>query len=217
MGHDHDHHADPQSYFDSAATTWDDPDKVQLTDDLVAAIASQVPLAPGWVALDFGAGTGLLSVRLAPSVGEVDMVDTSTGMLEVARERTDQHPNLRPVRRDLTSEPAPREHYDLVTASLSLHHVPDSDAMLDRFTALLTPGGWIAIAELAADPQGDFHGHLEDFSGHHGFDPAELGQALTSRGYTSVNNVEYGTITKEVDGRERDFAVHLATGRAPTT
>ncbi|MFW6599767.1 methyltransferase [Propionibacteriaceae bacterium Y2011] len=216
-GHSHDHPGDEAAHFDAAAATWDEPDKVQQAAHLAAAIRDRVPLEPTWVALDFGAGTGLLSVRLAASVAEIDMVDTSTGMLTAAEQRRVEHPNLRAVRRDLTTEPAPREHYDLITASLSLHHVPDVAGVLDRFTELLTPGGWVAIAELAADGTDDFHSHRDDFTGHHGFEPAELVGDLTARGFESVGHVRYATIAREVDGRSKDFAVHLITGRAPLT
>jgi len=219
-GHDHPGHdlgaGHERSRFDEQAATWDDdPAALRRADEVAAAIVERVPLRPAWVALDFGAGTVQLSLRLADRVAEIDLVDTSTGMLAVAAERIAGRPGLRTVGCDLTSEPAPRPHYDLVVASMSLHHVPDLAGILAAFTRLLTPGGWLAVADLAADPQGDFHAHLSDFHGHHGFDPDDLGGRLTRLGWSEVGHVPVGTIVRGEGDQAREFGVNLLTGRAP--
>lgn len=227
MPHDHSHlhHSHDRPYgdeerrrFDEAAATWDDPATVAFADLVATTILESVPVDPAWVVLDFGAGTGLLGTRLANHVAEVDLVDTSSGMAAVARERAAARaaagqPGVRVVEVDLTAEPAPREHYDLVAASLSLHHVADVDRVLGVFAGLLSPGGWVAIADLAADPHGEFHAGIDHFSGHHGFDPADLVDRLTALGFAELSHRPCGSVRRERDGRFRDFPVNLVTGR----
>lgn len=219
--HGHSDHGSPhqeRQHFDEAAATWDDdPAKVSFADGVASAIVATVPLDPAWVAMDFGAGTGLLGLRLADHVAEVDLVDTSAGMAAVARDRAAARtaagrPGVTVAAIDLMAEPAPREHYDLVAASLSLHHVPDLAGIIARFAQLLAPGGWIAIAELAADPHGEFHSGVEHFSGHHGFEPTELERQLAGVGFTELSHQPCGSVRRESGGAFRDFAVNLVTG-----
>jgi len=217
-GHDHVTADQERQRFDEAAVTWDDPTKIAFADGVAAAVLEGVPVDADWVAMDFGAGTGLLGLRLADHVAEVDLVDTSAGMAAVARERVAArtaagHPGVQVVEVDLTTGTAPRQHYDLVAASLSLHHVPDLDGILATFAQLLAPSGWIAIAELAADPQGHFHAGIENFSGHHGFDPADLERRLNALGFSELSHRPCGTVRRERDGHSQDFAVILVTGR----
>ena len=54
-------------HFDHAAATWDLEDRrVALAHALAQAIAVRVPLAKGHSVLDFGCGTGLVTLELAP-------------------------------------------------------------------------------------------------------------------------------------------------------
>jgi precorrin-6B methylase 2 len=51
--------------FDRLAAEWDaNPGRVALTQAVVAAIRNAVPLRPDMRALDFGAGTGLVTLGL---------------------------------------------------------------------------------------------------------------------------------------------------------
>lgn len=68
--------------FDQAAASWDqEPRRVQLAQD----VAQTVPLSPDMHVLDFGCGTGLLSLLLLPRVGRLTGADTSMGMLEALK------------------------------------------------------------------------------------------------------------------------------------
>ena len=54
------------SYFDQAAATWDEkPTRKELMRAVVDAIVHQVHLTPQMRVLDYGCGTGLVSILLA--------------------------------------------------------------------------------------------------------------------------------------------------------
>ena len=64
--------------FDARAATWDDdPAKVERARAVAEAIARSVPLARSMRALEYGAGTGLVSFVLRDRLGEVTLADLS--------------------------------------------------------------------------------------------------------------------------------------------
>ena len=85
-----------------------------------------------------------------------------------------------------------------------------------RLAALLTPGGWVALADLEHDADGGFHRHVHGFSGHHGFSREDLGRWLTAAGLVEVTVGDAGFDVKEVEGEERRFPLLLAAGRRPS-
>lgn len=199
--------------FDAKARTWDDdPEKLHRARTLAQAVAEAVPLTAQSRVLEYGAGTGQLSLALAPRVGSVLLADASAGMVDVARERLSEH-GLDPgraVRLDLLADPAPGERFDLVVSAMTLHHVPDVPRLLRVLRGLLDQGGWVALADLDSE-NGLFHD--EPFDGHHGFDRDDLATQLSEAGYTEVKFSTPYAVTKEVDGQRRDFPLFLATAR----
>lgn len=71
-------------YEDHVAT---DPDLERLRSAQVAFIAAALELAPNDHLLDLGCGTGALTSRLAPLVGDVTAVDYSHDAVALARDR----------------------------------------------------------------------------------------------------------------------------------
>jgi len=64
--------------FDRAAAEWDaNPARVALARAVAEAIRKAVPLRPDMNVLDFGAGTGLVTLGLLSSVGRLTAVDAS--------------------------------------------------------------------------------------------------------------------------------------------
>ncbi len=212
--HDHAHNcADPATFFDERARDWDTPEKIASTRAIAAAIAAAVPLRAEWDALEIGCGTGLLGAELAPPLRHVLLTDVSTGMLAVARERAASAPDRFTVeQRDLSAAPLHRP-VDLVYASMVLHHVSDLDALLANLRASVRPGGWIALADLEADPANTYH--ADDFAGHHGIDRAALQEQLRALGFIDVAAATATTVTKPKDGVDFDHDVFLVSGRLP--
>jgi SAM-dependent methyltransferase len=94
--------------------------------------------------LDVGCGAGSFASRLARRVDQVDAVDRSATMIELARRRTPENVNC--MLADVLTDPLPGD-YDAIVSISALHHMPLRDA-LQRFAALLRPGGLLAVVAL---------------------------------------------------------------------
>jgi ubiquinone/menaquinone biosynthesis C-methylase UbiE len=201
--------------FDSKARQWDaDPAFVERGLKIAAALRARVPLGRSSTALDYGCGTGLLSFPLRGELGHITLWDSSAGMLSVLREKIAALgvTNMTVRQADLTADAPPDERYDLIYSSMTLHHIPDTDAILEVFHQLLRPGGHLCIADL--DPEdGSFHGPEVDV--HHGFDREELAAKLRAKGFTDVTFEPVFEIEKEIGGGTRRFPVFFMTTRRP--
>ncbi|MEW5734474.1 MAG: class I SAM-dependent methyltransferase [Thermodesulfobacteriota bacterium] len=200
--------------FDSAAATWDEkPARVKLASDVAAAIREQVKPARSMKALDFGCGTGLLTLALAPLVKEITGADSSKKMLEVLSQKVAAQglTNVRTLRVDLDAGDTLPGPFDLVTVSMTAHHVQNISVLLAAFYQCLGEGGTLALADL--DEEGGlFH---EDATGvfHEGFNRHALAEAFTGEGFADVTVRTAAEIVKPgADGRKRTFTVFLMTG-----
>ena len=198
--------------FDARAKTWDeDPRRVQLAADLFAALAQQVPLRSDISALDYGCGTGLLTLALAPRVRRVLAVDSSQGMLEVLAQKA-KACGLRHVQTlcaNFANDPAPSGAHGLIASAMALHHVAETETLLRNFFALLAPGGSLALADLDAE-DGSFHGNRAGIP-HFGFDRAQLARQLATCGFEDIQFITAARIEKN----SRTYPVFLATARKP--
>lgn len=201
------------SDFDSRARTWDeDLAKRERAERVAAAIASRVPALAEKTVLEYGAGTGLLGLALQPLVAEVTLADVSRGMLAVADEKIAAgglH-NVRTLPLDLTSAPVPDLRFDVVCTLMTLHHIPDTDGMLDAFHRMLSRGGFVCIADLDRE-DGSFHG--AGFDGHNGFERADLAVRLERRGFRDVRFETAFEVKKTTASGQRAFPVFLATAQ----
>jgi ubiquinone/menaquinone biosynthesis C-methylase UbiE len=172
--------------FDDKARSWDeDPAKVERARKVADAILAQAGPLAGLSALEYGCGTGLLGFALGPSLGRVTLADSSPGMLAVLKEKiaASGAANLVPLHLDLTAGPAPEARYDLVFTLMTLHHIPDTDAILEQFHGLLNPGGHLCLSDLDQE-DGSFHGAGVDV--HKGFDRVDLAARLARAGFGDI-------------------------------
>jgi ubiquinone/menaquinone biosynthesis C-methylase UbiE len=201
--------------FDSKARQWDsDPEFIERGQRLAVALRAVVPLDVSMTALDYGCGTGLASFPLKDELGHITLWDSSAGMLEVAREKIMAQgvTNMTVRQADVISAALPDERYDLIYTSMTLHHIPDTDAILRVFHGLLEPRGFLCVADLDVE-DGSFHGPEIDV--HHGFDRDALGEKLASAGFTEVSFRTVLEIAKEIGGQVRRFPVFLMSARRP--
>jgi ubiquinone/menaquinone biosynthesis C-methylase UbiE len=198
--------------FDQQAPTWDNhPGRLQMAADIFTALRSRVPLQPSWEVLDYGCGTGLLALALAPHVHRLTAVDSSPGMLDVLAAKAADAGLAHVVTRlaNFETDPAPSGAYQLVASAMTLHHVANIDGILRVFFDLLQPGGWLAIADLDEE-DGSFHAHRDGVH-HPGFDRPHLAQRLANAGFSSL---EFSTAAHSVKNG-RTYPVFLAIARRP--
>jgi len=201
--------------FDQRAATWDDdPIKAERAHAVAEAIRRAVPFQPGMRALEYGCGTGLLGFALAPFPGDLTLADVSDGMLDMLRGKIAAAGarNMTVVKLDLAADAPPAARYDLVCLLMVLHHIPDTDAILRQFHAILAPGGRLCIGDLDAEG-GAFHG--PGFDGHNGFDREALAAQARAAGFTSVRFTTAYQNPKKVGGATRRFPVFLMVADRP--
>ena len=164
--------------FNYKAETFDSPKNIFLANLVCQAVEKQIDLLSDKEILDFGGGTGLLTLPLAKQVKSVTLVDISEKMLEQARLKAEQQDikNIQFLEQDLLKNPMEQE-FDLIVVSRVLHHMPDLDEALSLFHQHLKEDGQLLLADFTKTE-----------ANHHRFDLAELEKQLIEHGFSSVHS-----------------------------
>jgi len=197
------------SSFDSVARTWD-KDKMHMERSLAIAaeLEKMIPLKQSMKALEYGAGTGILSFLFKDRFREITLMDSSKEMIKVCEEKAEYFgtKHIKPVWFDFEHNDYPQK-FDIIYNQMVLHHVNEVDSMLKNFHSHLNPGGYLAIADLYPE-DGSFHGM--DVKVHWGFDPEKLKEMLSSIGF---QNIEYKTCFEVTRESGRSYPVFLLTAQ----
>ncbi len=201
--------------FDTIAATFDEnPRRVKLAADIARAISEAVALSPDMDVMDFGCGTGLVTLLLQPHVRSVTGVDSSWGMLDMLDRKiaAQRLKNVRALCVDIDKGERLAGSYDLVTSSMTLHHIRDIGPLFAQFYGIVRPGGHLCIADLDTE-DGLFH---DDAAGvfHEGFARDRLRKVFEGAGFTDIRDITATEMEKPGrDGVVRRFGVFLMTGR----
>jgi len=201
--------------FNKVAATWDEePRRVKLAGDVAGSIAENIPLNSSMDVLDFGCGTGLLTLHLQPQVRSVTGVDSSQGMLVILRAKAESRglANVSALHKELDRGDLLNGNFHLVTSCMTLHHVRDIGPLLGQFYEIILPFGYLAIADLDLD-DGRFH---EDSNGvfHNGFDRAWLQRMFREAGFADVSCITATSMIKPTAGGDsQEFTIFLMIGR----
>lgn len=202
--------------FDAAAANWDEePRRVMLAQDVVTAICRELPLAAEMEALDYGCGSGLVTLGLHPFVGRITGADSSQGMLDVLGRKVRERGISNVATKFIDLEQQQLEgSFDLIVSSMTLHHVVDVEGLIGSLVRMLRPGGWLALADLESE-DGSFH---EDATGvfHRGFDREFLTSVCSLNSLADIRIVTAATIDKSTgSGETRVYPVLLCLARKP--
>ena len=201
--------------FNQEAEQWDaNPGRVKLANDVADAILKSSVLSREMNALDFGCGTGLVTLRLQPFVKTITGEDSSEGMLDVLRGKV-RAMGLKNVQTrlvDFEKSDLREGVYHLIVSSMTLHHVPDTAALFRHWYRLLAPRGTLCLADLDSE-DGSFHG---DNTGvfHLGFDRLKLKTLLQEAGFHDLLDRRAAAMIKDIPGKGmKEFSVFLITAR----
>jgi ubiquinone/menaquinone biosynthesis C-methylase UbiE len=201
--------------FDKSAESYDlKSGRVKLAQDVAKAIMNEVRLTHDMDVLDFGCGTGLVTLQLQPYVQTVTGVDSSHGMLDVLRSKIDEQKlnNVKTEFIDIEKGDVLKGRFHIVVSSMTLHHIQDIGYLFKEFYNCLLSGGYLCIADLDSDG-GEFH---SDKTGvvHFGFKRSDIRQLFIQGGFQDVRDVTAARVVKDLsDGRSREFTVFLMIAR----
>jgi tRNA (cmo5U34)-methyltransferase len=199
------------SEFDSKAQDWD---KNKIYTERSKAIATElvnrIPITNKMTAMEYGAGTGLLSFILKDSLAEIILMDSSREMIRVTESKIVDAGTLNMKALWIDLEKVDYQgQFDIIYNQMVLHHIEDIDLIFNKFHALIKPGGYLAIADLYSE-DGSFHG--DGFNGHNGFDVVQLTRQLEKHAFKNIIIKPCYTIQRENEkGELKEYPVFLLT------
>ncbi len=197
------------SSFDERAREWDkNTAHTERSEAIAIQLKEIVPFNKQWKAVEFGAGTGLLSFLLRNEFKEITLLDNSQEMVNVCLEKCQYYktPHIKPLFLDLEKS-AFTGNYNFIYSQMALHHVKEVKSMLEKLSAQINKDGYIAIADLYTE-DGSFHGLEVEV--HKGFDPNELSDILTNFGFLDVHYTTCYNFTRE---NGKTYPIFLLIGR----
>ena len=126
--------------FSNAASTYDQHAAPQL--ELIEALLEQLPATAPHRILDVGAGTGLLTEKIATRypTTPIDAIDLSEEMIEQSQKRLHHLPQINWIQADAETYVS-QQPYTLIVSSAALHWSPNLTATLQNLYNALQPGG----------------------------------------------------------------------------
>ncbi|MDD3065544.1 MAG: class I SAM-dependent methyltransferase [Endomicrobiaceae bacterium] len=198
----------------------DKPDRIKRTNAIACALFKEVPVDSSMKVVDFGCGTGLLSIAVSSKAKSVTGMDTSEKMIEVFNEKIKKD-NLKNVKTchicGFDAEYVPDIDCGLVMSAMTMHHIPFEDIKkyVKKFFDMLIPGGYIAVADLDEE-KGNFHSD-NDGVFHLGFVRKDFKKIISDCGFENVKDVTATRVFKadKNTGQGNEFSVFLITAKKP--
>jgi ubiquinone/menaquinone biosynthesis C-methylase UbiE len=199
--------------FNKDAATWDEnPGRVKVAHKIAETIISTAMLDKRDTLLDFGCGTGLVSLALESHVDTITGVDSSSGMLDVFNTKIRHYAidTINTTLVDIDKASLPSGPFNCIVSSMTMHHIKDIPSLLKKFYSVLDKNGKLFIADLDSE-SGNFHEN-NDGVFHFGFDRKEFTSLLTDAGFGSVAASTAAEINKPgTQGSSTTFTVFLLT------
>ena len=169
------------SVFEQMAKRYDTEERIELANVIVKEVRPELQNSKSKSLIDYGSGTGLVSLELSDLVDSILLVDSSQQMLEVAEAKISHKgiTNSKVLYSDFTQE-TPELKADIVLISLVLLHIPDTKKILQELFNILNDGGKLIVIDF------DKNDKINHPKVHNGFSHGELKKVLSEVGFTSI-------------------------------
>ena len=176
--------------FDEAAKTWDiKTSSLNIAKACVENINNTLKMNEIKDILDYGCGTGLVSFSLSNEDNFITGMDNSQGMVEEFNKKTStlSFSNIKAIKHNINEEDLPLNKYDLITISMTLHHIKDTKMFVEKCKKSLKENSYLCINDLDKE-DGTFHKkHNNDGVEHFGFEKEALIKLLEDNGFEIID------------------------------
>lgn len=208
---------DSANRFDKIAATWDEnPVRVKMAQSVANKIVERVNLTQDMKALEFGCGTGLVTVLMAPMLGRISAVDSSENMLSELQKKIGDMgiTNIEYHKLDIGEQTVPGSDYNFIFSNMTFHHIADGSALLKKLYGILAPDGVLALTDLDSE-DGSFHGDMPGVY-HLGFKRGDVVSAFEKAGFCNCSVEDAHVVEKPgKEGKLNRYPMFLVTGKKP--
>jgi ubiquinone/menaquinone biosynthesis C-methylase UbiE len=134
-------------HYDQIAGSYDSQYAEEQKAKMEAA-SSSITLKRNSIVLDAGCGTGLLFAHIANKTQRLIALDISRKLLEQAKKRARQHPNIALIQADADYTPFKKETFHAVFAITLLQNTPNPTATLEEIERITRPEATIGLTTL---------------------------------------------------------------------
>jgi ubiquinone/menaquinone biosynthesis C-methylase UbiE len=167
-----------KTIFSELAARYDTPERLALAEIITKKLRPEFHNTTDKSLMDYGSGTGLISLELVDLVQSVLLVDAAKPMLELAEAKI-QAKNItkaKTVYADFT-QGIPDMKADIILLSLVLLHIQNTEQILKTLHARLNQGGTLLIVDFDKNPA------VHHPTVHNGFEHDQLTDLLLKAGY----------------------------------
>lgn len=170
-----------KNVFEQMAKRYDTEERMELAKVIVEEVRSELRNSKSKSLIDYGSGTGLVSLELSDLVDSILLVDSSEQMMEVAKGKITHRgiANSKVLYSDFTQE-TPELQADIILMSLVLLHIPDTKKILQKLFSILNNGGKLIIIDF------DKNDKINHPKVHNGFSHEYLKNILSEVGFKST-------------------------------
>lgn len=167
--------------FEQLAKKYDTEKQIELAKVIVKEVRLELQDSKSKSLIDYGCGTGLISLELSEQVDSVLLVDSSKEMLGVVKTKISKRgiTNSKVLLSDFTKS-TPELNTDIVLMSLVLLHIPDTKKILRELFSILNDGGKLIIVDF------DKNDKVNHPKVHNGFSHENLKRVLSEMGFKSI-------------------------------
>ena len=195
--------------FDKIAKEWDLNKRRVDTARVVCEKILEIVKVDEFDILDYGCGTGLISFGLFEYAKSVTAMDNSRGMINELNRKTSLSniKNIKTLLHDIEKEDLPKNAFDMVVSSMTLHHLKKTDIFFKKSKTALKQNGYLAICDLFEE-DGTFHTHGNEGVYHFGFSKDYIKTLYQNSGFEILFFDKIYTIEKN-----RSYDLFLAVGK----
>lgn len=166
--------------FEQMAKRYDTEERIELAKVIVKEVRPKLRNSKPKSLIDYGSGTGLISLELSDLVDSILLVDASKEMLEIVKAKISYRgmTNSKVLYSDFTQE-TPELKADIILMSLVLLHIPDTIKILQELYNILNNGGKLIIIDFNKNDK------INHPKVHNGFSHEELKKRLSEVGFKS--------------------------------
>ena len=186
---------------------YDTPERIEASKIFAGQIKENISLTKETVILDFGAGTGLVTIPLLPDVKRVIFQDVSEHMLNQCKENLAKQ-EMKNYEFFLGDVKDYEGKVDIIIASMVFHHIENIEELSKILLSKLKSHGKLVICDFL--PGAAFFERMKPKIPYYGFVPDELCNILIKSGFAKAQSKTANPISHIQDDGKPEFYQRFA-------